>query len=90
MLAGGCWNQSRIFLERIDVKSREDSGWFVGSVDENEASKYEAVRAVDLLRLRPDWDEVLSLPSGFLVALSGTSIEAVLDDQNHVLWRPDG
>lgn len=87
VLAQGCWDQPRIYLERINAQSPGDSGWYVGAAEGTPVTTYEAVRVDELLTLRPDWKEILSLPSGSLVVLDRASIETVLDGEGKVLWH---
>lgn len=77
----------RIYLERIESISREDSGWYIGIVEGGETGGYEGIRFEELQKMRPDLNEIFSLPVGYLVVLGGVSIEAVVDPQDNIV-RP--
>lgn len=79
ILASDVWAGQRIYLERVVNSKNGDSGWFVGSVDDEGGDACIAVRANDLLRIRPDLYEIMRLPEGFLVVLDSGTVEAVLD-----------
>ncbi len=86
VVAREIWKHRRIYLERVEPGTADDSGWHVGLADDTVASGYEAVRVTDFLSGRPDLEAVLELPVGCLVVLSGMSLEAALDPQNALLW----
>jgi len=82
-----------IYLERIhpderDVQTAEgDSGWFIGRAARQHATDIDPVaRTVgQVLELRPEWREVLSLPHGYLVVISGGAIQRILDPHDQDL-----
>jgi hypothetical protein len=86
LLARDVWEKQRVYLERIETDSPDDSGWYVGIADDTEVSDYDAVRVADFLARRPDLDAVLRLPVGYLVVLDGASLEAVFDLGGTLLW----
>jgi hypothetical protein len=68
-----------------------DSGWYIGEVEgartKKNVSDLEAIRVCDLLEKRPTLMEVLALPPGYLVVVSGLTIEAVLNPENRTWGR---
>lgn len=86
VVAGGTWQQPRIYLERVKSSASGDSGWYVGFADGTEVTGYDAVRVAEFLAGRPDLEAALGLPVGCLVVLDGESVEAVLDEQGVLLW----
>ncbi|UCD30222.1 MAG: hypothetical protein JSV03_07065 [Planctomycetota bacterium] len=85
VIARDVWHQSRVYLERVEPSSPSDSGWYVGFSDGRKAKGYRALRIDDLLALRPDWDEILKLPKGYLVVVDGGTVEAVIDERGEIL-----
>lgn len=81
VLARGVWDCERIYLERVEPASTDDSGWYIGIAEDTPVSGCDAVRVADLLARRPDLDAVLQLAVGYLVVLDGASLAAVLDPQ---------
>ena len=73
--------QTRIYLERTDTGNKSDSGWFIGTVGEN-ITEYQALPLEQLLDLRPDLKDILSLPPGYLVVINGEDVEAILNPQD--------
>jgi len=59
---------------------------YVGFADDRAATEYEVVAVVDLLAMRPDWEELLQLPPGWLVVLEGDTVEAVFDSNGKAAW----
>lgn len=90
LLARGVWEKQRVYLERTQTDSPDDSGWYVGIADNTEVSDYFAVRVADLRARRPDLDAVLRLPVGYLVVLDGASLEAVFDPRGTLRWPTAG
>ena len=78
VLAEDVWTSEHYYLERVASPPAGDSGWFIGFVDEAALPGLVAVSVADLLRERPDLEELLSLAPGSLVAIRGCRIEAVL------------
>jgi len=84
----GCLARDRIYAER-KTPSPGDSGWYIGSAEEASstgepppASELEVIWVYELLRLRPFVLEALALPVGWLVRWSGSTIDAVADDED--------
>lgn len=72
-----------IYLERIGGCEKGDSGWFIGSTNEDdEVEEYEAYWVHQLLEIRPAIMKVLSLPSGYLVVFNKDELIAVLDEND--------
>jgi hypothetical protein len=72
-----------VFLRRTDSASAEDSGWLLGTVDDSEAltrgQALESVLIASLVDRRRELLQALALPIGFIVVMSGSSIEQVFD-----------
>jgi hypothetical protein len=86
-----------IYLERAKSLGEGDSGWYVGPAvgvapgrsDEPPTDAQPpivAMRVSDFLAVRPDFEQALALPEGFLVVVSPTEVLAVLDAQDRPLW----
>jgi hypothetical protein len=86
VLACGRYAPGRIYLERIASPAPQDSGWFVGFADNTEIGSYASLRVADVLAVRPDWEELLTLPTGSLVVCNEDRTCGVWDAENRVLW----
>lgn len=78
---------SRIYLERLDVAFPGDSGWYIGRADDAAPAAGGALTVAEVLAVRPDLAEVLTLPKGFLVVLDGGGVVAVLGPRDEDLWK---
>jgi hypothetical protein len=78
VLAEGVWTSEHYYLQRLASPPPGDSGWFIGSVEEETLPGLVAVRVAELLHERPDFEELLSLAPGTLIVIRGCRIEAVL------------
>jgi len=76
---------SGIFLERCASAGPGDSGWYIGALDVLKKVVYQAVRIADLLKQRPELEEILSLPPGYLVVIEADAVRAIVDPKNQVL-----
>jgi hypothetical protein len=88
-VAQGCLQTADLFLKRDPPLSGEDSGWFVGRLEDLEAGKSAEVQAMhvyEVFRLRPRLVNVMALPPGYLVIFRGDSVRALLDKDLHVRW----
>ena len=81
-------HQGPVYLERTTPAAADDTGWYIGIVDDARKLPCLAVRGVELLQVCPDLADILTLPVGYLVVLDGASIEAVLDPDDKLIW-PD-
>ncbi|MEO8706155.1 MAG: hypothetical protein ABI867_39360 [Kofleriaceae bacterium] len=84
VVACGALDQPRIYCER------SESGWYIGRSDADAEGEVECetLRVYQLLQRRPALLAVMALPVGTLVAFTGDSIEAVLDERDTDLWHP--
>ncbi|HEU0033533.1 MAG TPA: hypothetical protein VFQ53_23035 [Kofleriaceae bacterium] len=88
-VAVGALDQPRCYAERQHTDDPDDSGWYIGPSDPSKLEvECERIRAYELLHRRPALLPALALPTGYLIAFDGASIEAVLDDADCDLWHP--
>jgi hypothetical protein len=78
---------SRYFVHHAEPASAHDSGWSIAPADAGAEPVWEAIRAADLLKDRPDLSDLLGLPVRFSVIIDSSGISEVLDAQNHPAWR---
>ncbi len=80
----------RVYLERLEPSSDQDSGWYVGSAEENAAAvdpeKLIAVRLGDLVAARNDLSDLLGLPTGTLIIMDAGGPAAIFDPLGLDLW----
>jgi hypothetical protein len=76
VLAKGCLEEKRVYLERAKDPPPGDSGWYIGPVaDDEQQPKLEAIYVYNLLKSRPALLQVLALPPGYIVVFDGDDIE---------------
>lgn len=82
-------NAPRIYLQRNEPASREDSGWYMGAIDEkasDDPSEYARLYTYQLLRICKEALSVMQLPVGTLCVFeNGRLIEAVDQDNRKIL-----
>ncbi len=91
--AKGSLDASRIYLERSEPERPEDSGWYIGPVEEPEraAEDLEALYVYEIFQKRQPLMAALALPHGCLVVFQDSLIEAVFDSSGtRIDHRADG
>jgi hypothetical protein len=76
-----------IVLERAKGASAGDSGWYVGPSGDNASPVLEAVSIADLLSIRPEWQQLLSLPAGHLVVLDDVGVVTILNERDENVFK---
>jgi len=83
VISRSTWGSDRIFLQRLPAIDKHDTGWFAGPMaDDVPVEPVELVRAYDLLAVRPDLRDVLTLPDGYLLTIEDGRITVLLDAAN--------
>jgi hypothetical protein len=80
-----------IYLKRLDPLSPQDTGWFIGALIGSshrieEASDVRALAVFELFQMRPAVLQVLALPPGSIVTMSGDAVEHVFDSEGRDRW----
>ena len=70
--------KSRVYLQRLTPVKEGDSGWYLAPAEVGANPFNVTVPVSDALRARPDWMELLTLPTGSLVVVDGGVVAAVL------------
>jgi hypothetical protein len=79
----GVLSLDNIYLERSKEHEKDDSGWYIGPVDESIATnELEAYYAYQLLKIRPSIIKTLALPNGYMAVLDKDELKAVLDEND--------
>jgi hypothetical protein len=88
IIAHNCWQQPRIYLQRLDAAFDGDSGWFIGSPEEDELAheEFDAIRLGDVIAAREDLADILSLRVGFLIVMDAGGVAAILDAAGLDVW----
>ena len=82
LIAKGCLGERDVYLEKKTPQNNQDSGWFIGSVDGEEAlteDDLDVIYVFELLRERPGLMKALALPVGSLVVFQGDALQAVFN-----------
>ncbi|UNL83208.1 immunity protein Imm33 domain-containing protein [Priestia koreensis] len=82
ILSKGVLDLEKIYLQRIGDVEKGDSGWYIGSVEDTDATSLYALHAYELLKIRPAILQVLALPNEFIVVFEGSEIKAVLNEND--------
>ena len=91
VIAKGCLDEPRVFLQRQGTQEPGDSGWFLGHVQENQdtGGDYDSLYVYQLLFRRPTFLQVMALPPEYVVVFNGDQIESILDPQDRAVWAID-
>ncbi|WP_028399132.1 immunity protein Imm33 domain-containing protein [Ectobacillus panaciterrae] len=77
-----------IYLQRSSDCDKDDSGWYIGPVNEaEETGELEAIYAYELLKIRPSIIQVLALPYEYLAVFEKDNIKAILNDNDVDIWN---
>jgi hypothetical protein len=79
VLAQGIYQDSAIYLQRLEPAFPGDSGWFLGPVDPRADMRFVSVRISELETVRPDLRDALPMPAGSLLVVDGGGLAAMLD-----------
>jgi hypothetical protein len=77
VMAKGAWSAPRIYLERRAATSPTDTGWYIASTDTTGIVALNKVLVRDLLEIRPDFRELLTLPEGYLAVVDRDGVRSV-------------
>lgn len=86
LLTKGVLELDKIYLQRTGDVEQGDSGWYIGPVDDNDATELYALFAFQLLTLKPDIIKVLALPNDYMVVFEGKEIKTVLNENDEVVF----
>jgi hypothetical protein len=90
LISRGCLQQERIYLKRSLAEALNDSGWYIGEVEDSKpevtTDDLDIIYVYQLLILRPSLMKVLSLPPENLVVFSGDKIEAIFNESGKNIW----
>jgi hypothetical protein len=77
VMAKGAWSATRIYLERRAATSSTDTGWYIACTDTAGIVALNKVAVRDLLEIRPDFRELLTLPEGYLAIVDSDGIRSI-------------
>ena len=86
VIAQGAQTARRIYVERSAPAFPGDSGWYIGVADGPATTVYESIRLDDLLKTRPHFAKLFSLPIGSLVIIDAAGVAGVLNAEDQDLW----
>jgi hypothetical protein len=83
LMTRGALDEPDLFLKREAPRTPDDTGWFVGRLDDLETARQpdalDSVRVFEILRRRRDLMAPLALPPEYLAIVRGRRLEALLD-----------
>jgi hypothetical protein len=87
VLGKGVLSTQKLYLERSAPEVPEDSGWFIGSGEEDSDNDqdYEARYVFEVARERPGVIPLLALPDGYSALLVGDRIHWVVDPAERIV-----
>ncbi|MFZ6745951.1 immunity protein Imm33 domain-containing protein [Undibacterium sp. JH2W] len=88
IMAKGVLDESSLYMERIapDLE-KNDSGWYIGKTNLNEGKdELSAIYAFQLLQLRPELIDVLTIPEGYMVFVNGLTVSYVTNPNDEVVF----
>jgi hypothetical protein len=87
------WTAPRIYLERMEPANEQDSGWYIGPANDDappappaEPSAYISLRLGDVIAARPDFMDLLNLPTSSLIILDAGGPTAIFDQLGLDIW----
>ena len=84
----GVLNLDDIYLERTKGYEKGESGWFIGSLDENDKEEeLEVFYIYEIIKLRPSIMQILSLPSGYMAVFNKENLVAIVDDDDNDILK---
>lgn len=86
IIGSGIETSPRIYLDRAQPAGAGDTGWYAGPGTAIQSEILRVVSVRDLLTIRPDLRQILTLPWRLLVVIGPTGIEAIIDDAANDLW----
>ena len=87
ILARDVNDNERIYLERMDPAFPDDSGWYIGPAHAAGPPKLLALKIEQVLAMRPDFADIISLPPGYLLGMDEGGIAALLNAQDRDVWQ---
>lgn len=76
-----------LFLHRASAPDSTDSGWFIGpTAAERMDGRLIKATVEQLLAIRPDLREILSLPADFVVVIGAGTVQHVYNSKGEDLW----
>jgi len=76
-----------LYLERKEICKKGDSGWYLGLLDDKSESRssedYQAIYIFQLLQLKPELLQLLTLPVGCIAIINGDTIVEVVDSEDN-------
>jgi hypothetical protein len=83
-----CLKEIDIYIERQKPVRDSDSGWYIGSVDNNASKEKEfySIKVYELLQLRPEIMAALTLPEKYIAVFSDKKLIEILDQNDNQIW----
>jgi hypothetical protein len=85
-VAKGSWSAGRVYLIREPAAGPGDTGWYLAPTDLKGIMALNRVPVRDLLEVRGDFRELLTLPDAFLVVLDDKGIRSIFTPTGDDLW----
>lgn len=82
-----------LYLEKQQLKQENDSGWYMGSLNDTEKSDnpddYTVIKLYELLNICPQALAILNLPVGTLAIIKNNEIVGISDSNNNEVYATE-
>lgn len=86
-------NSKELYLEKQQLKQENDSGWYMGSLNDTEKSDnpddYTVIKLYELLNICPQALAILNLPVGTLAIIKNNEIVGISDSNNNEVYATE-
>lgn len=86
VIAKNVLQQEEVYLQRSSGCDEGDSGWYISPINEEVSGELEIIYAYQLLKMKPEIIQVLTLPYNYLVVFEKDKIKAILNEYDVDIW----
>ncbi|MEJ9269659.1 hypothetical protein P4480_31620, partial [Bacillus thuringiensis] len=86
VIAKDVLQQEEFYLQRSSGCDEDDSGWYIGPINEEVSGELETIYAYELLKMKPAIIQVLALPYNYLVVFEKDEIKSILNESDIDIW----
>lgn len=88
VVAEGALGARKVYLHRQDKTSADDTGWYVGHFERQQAEPvYRSLRVFEVLRERWALGRALALPFNYVAVFDGDQLVGIQNDRGQEVWQ---